>query len=72
MRLSIHALYAAEKIHFHEESDCVAPLRLFMEDRESSSPETEFRAVKRQRERGGREKVNLTISKASPGADITA
>jgi hypothetical protein len=45
-----------------------------MEDRESSSPETEFRAVDRHlRERkGGREKVNLTLSKASPGADITA
>lgn len=46
-----------------------------MEDRESSSPETEFRAVDRHCERGregGREKVNLTLSKASPGADITA
>jgi hypothetical protein len=43
-----------------------------MEDRESSSPETEFRAVDRHLSEGGREKVNLTLSKASPGADITA
>jgi hypothetical protein len=46
-----------------------------MEDRESSSPVMEFRAVDVERKRlwrGGREKVNLILSKASPGADITA
>jgi hypothetical protein len=35
----------------------------------------EFRVVRRHREREGgrgREKVNLMLSKASPGADITA